>query len=187
MYRSSVTQTLGLLAALALLQALLPAAASARGEPDQDGRTRLLNEINAALESDSWESAEPLMAEFRHLYPATSRVRGWENGNEVVYLYPATRRLAESYAQRGDFVKALQVYEDEIAGLTIEVPHYSWQFIGLAIPYQLETGSASPDQIRSVARVVGAGVSVVEALYDRSSRVWSATCRSRAPEPVRPA
>jgi thiol-disulfide isomerase/thioredoxin len=123
----------------------------ARGQEQSDleGRADLIDEIENALDDGSLQSAEALMAEFRHLYPASSRVRGWENGNEVVYLYNATYELAEMYAKRGDFKRVVQIYEDEIAGLTIDVPHYSWRLIGLAIPYQLETGTVTRDQIRA--------------------------------------
>jgi thiol-disulfide isomerase/thioredoxin len=135
---------------LATAVVILPSvAAIAQQEPDLQGRTALLEQIESAVESGSRDSAETLLAEFRRRYPASSRVRGWDNGNEVVYLYDPVYQLAESYAEEGDFAKALQVYEDEIAGLAIEVPHYSWRFVGLAIPYQLETGAKTSDEIRS--------------------------------------
>ncbi len=117
--------------------------------PDLKGRVDLMNAIEVALNSGSLEGAESRMADFRTRYPATSRVRGWENGNEVLYLYSATLDLAEAYAERGDFDKVLQVFDDEIAGLTLEVPHYSWRLLATSIPYQLETGAMTRDQIQS--------------------------------------
>ncbi|MCZ6507023.1 MAG: TlpA disulfide reductase family protein [Acidobacteria bacterium] len=104
--------------------------------------------IESGLEAGALDEAESAMADFRRRYPAASRVKGWANGNEVVYLYDVTYRLAEEYASRPDFEKVLEIYEDEIAGLTIEVPHYSWRFIGLSIPFYLETGSRTREQLR---------------------------------------
>ncbi len=141
-----------ILTTLALAGAPPNSPAQAQSEapaPDLKGRADLMNAIEGALDSGSLEAAESHMADFRSRYPATSRVRGWENGNEVVYLYNATLDLAEAYAERGDFDRTLQVFEDEIDGLTLEVPHYSWRLIAASIPYQLETGAMTRDQIRS--------------------------------------
>ena len=116
--------------------------------PDLEGRTQLMGAIESSLEAGALDEVESAMAEFRRRYPATSRVKGWDNGNEVVYLYSAASRLAEEYAGRHEFEKVLQIYEDEIAGLTIDVPHYSWRFIGLSIPFYLQTGGRTPEQLR---------------------------------------
>lgn len=138
-----IAKTLLLLAGLIARPAL-----SEEGAPDLGGRTQLMSAIESALDAGVFDQAESAMAEFRRRYPATSRVKGWDNGNEVVYLYAAASRLAEDYASRNDFEKVLEIYEDEIAGLTIDVPHYSWRFIALSIPFYLETGSRTQEELR---------------------------------------
>lgn len=134
---------------LFLLTALASHPATAQTEPDLGGRTRLLSAIESALDVEALDEAESKMAEFRSRYPASSRVRGWDNGNEVVYLYPATMRLAEVYADRREFDKVTEIFEDELAGLTMEVPHYSWRLFALSVPYYLETGAMSREQLHS--------------------------------------
>ena len=71
----------------------------------------------------------------------------------MVYLYSAASRLAAEYAGRYEFEKVLQIYEDEIAGLTIDVPHYSWRFIGLSIPFYFQTGGRTREQFSMSLRV----------------------------------
>jgi len=137
-----------IVASVALISCLSGPAGLCQEAPDLEGRAQLMREIEASLAEGALGSAESTMSEFRRRYPASSRVKGWENGNEVVYLYAATSELAEAYAARHDFEKVLRIYEDEIAGLTIEVPHYSWRFIALSIPYHLETGTLSRDELR---------------------------------------
>ena len=130
---------------------LIAPSAFAQEAPDLAGRAELMGNIEQSLEAGALEEAESAMAAFRQLYPATSRVKGWDNGNEVVYLYELTLRLADEYVSRHEFEKVLQIYEDEIAGLTIEVPHYSWRLIGLSIPYYLETRGLTREQLSSRA------------------------------------
>ena len=100
------------------------------------------------LDSEALDRVEKLLADFRQRYPATTRVKGWENGNEVVYLYFLTYQLARLYERSGDIEKVLSIYEDEISALTIDVPHYSWRLIGLSIPLYLETGRRSIEELR---------------------------------------
>lgn len=131
-----------------LLAALVVSPALPEETDDLAGRTELMSAIESALEAGALDEAESAMADFRRRYPTSSRVKGWDNGNEVVYLYAAASRLAEEYAARHDFDKVLQIYEDEIAGLANEVPHYSWRFVALSIPFYLETGGRTLEQLR---------------------------------------
>ena len=121
----------------------------AASPPDLEGRTVLMNAINTALEEKAFGTAEVIMQYFRDKYPPSSRVKGWDNGNEVVYLFFATYELSMHYAKNGDLKKALQVYEAELSSLSMEVPHYSWRLVGLQVPYLLELGR-EPFEIRSI-------------------------------------
>lgn len=132
---------------LPVLLSLVLAHSAASEEPDLEGRAALLSAIESALDDGQLEAAESGMAEFRLRYPASSRVRGWPNGNEVVYLYGVTSRLAQEYDRRRDFGKVVRVFTDELTGLSQEVPHYSWRFVGLSVPYQLETGDRSREEL----------------------------------------
>jgi len=119
-------------------------------EPDLEGRAVLMDAINTALEEEAFATAEVIMQYFRDKYPPSSGVKGWDNGNEVVYLYPATYKLGKHYAENGDLKKTLQVYEAELNSLSMEVPHYSWRFVGLQVPYLLALGQREPIEIRSI-------------------------------------
>lgn len=143
------SSSLRIFAAAVILATAVPRFISAQESPDLAGRVTVMSNIEAALDSSNFEQAEELMADFRRLYSASSRVRGWENGNEVVYLYKVASRLADGYAEQGDFKRTLAVYEEELAGLTMEVPHYSWRFLVASIPYHLELGTQTPDQARA--------------------------------------
>ena len=118
--------------------------------PDLEGRAVLMDAINTALKEKAFGTAEVMMQDFRDKYPPSSRVKGWDNGNEVVYLFFATYELSMHYAKNGDLKKALQVYEAELSSLSMEVPHYSWRLVGLQVPYLLELGQREPLEIRSI-------------------------------------
>ncbi len=119
-------------------------------KPDLAGRTALMDQINRALEMESFTTAERLVQSFRERYPSNSGVRGWDNGNEVVYLYHAVYQLGQHHAAIGDLRKTLEVYEDELRSLSLQIPHYSWRFVGLKAPLSLELGLQTPGQIQSM-------------------------------------
>lgn len=139
---------------LAVLSTIIASAAIATPswlygeEGDLQGRSELMAEIDGLLDAESWERAESSIERFRSLYPPSSRVRSWENGNEVVYLFPATLRLATHYQRLGDLEKVLALYDAELGALSPDVPHYSWGLVGLRVPILLELGAASAVQIR---------------------------------------
>jgi thiol-disulfide isomerase/thioredoxin len=117
---------------------------------DADPVTRevLLDSINAALDAERFEGAEADMARFRELFPPSTRVRGWGNGNEVMYLFMPTLRLAAHYERGGELDKALQVYSDELSVLTMDVPHYSWRFAAAIVPLLLALEKKDKEECR---------------------------------------
>ena len=129
---------------------IVAATSESGAEPDLEGRTDLLNRINVALDEKDFDLAESYLEQFRSSYPASSGVKGWDNGNEVVYLFPTTSRLAAHYEREGDLKKALQIYQDEVNSLSIDVPHYSYGFVGAVVPLLLELGSNTPDECRTM-------------------------------------
>lgn len=118
-------------------------------EPDLKGRSALMTQIEEELDAGIWEQAERDIARFRERYPPFSRVKSWDNGNEVVYLFPAVFRLARHYEVAGDPEKALALYEAELDVLSTEVPHYSWGLVGLRVPLRLELGLSTPEELRA--------------------------------------
>ena len=118
-------------------------------EPDLAGRTALLGRIQGALDSADYGVAEELLARFRTEYPPSSGVKGWDNGNEVVYLYGVTQQLAQHYAEAGDLRTALQVLDDELAALSIAIPHYSYRYAAARVPLALEVGTQTPGELRT--------------------------------------
>lgn len=138
-------------AAWLLSEMVAPASSeTAEAAPDLAGRTALLADVEQALESGEVALAERLMARFRTKYPPSSGVKGWDNGNEVVYLYPVTQRLAQHHSEAGDLGKSLQVYDDELAVLSTGIPHYSYRFVAARVPLELELGTRSPGELQAM-------------------------------------
>lgn len=131
-----------------LTGSLVAWAESGDEQPDLEGRTARMTEIESALDTQDYVEAERLMHRFREVYPASSGVRSWPNGNEVVYLYDVTYRVASHYLLRGQLEKALAVYEDELRSLSPQIPHYSYYFVGLRVPLLLELNPSTTGELR---------------------------------------
>jgi thiol-disulfide isomerase/thioredoxin len=119
---------------------------------EQLSRELLQDEISSALDESRLDDAAEHMQTFRRDYPPSTRVKGWGNGNEVMYLYSPTSCLIEAYLDAGEVEKALNACSAELSVLVESVPHYSYRLLRTRNELLLEERGRTPSQRAAILR-----------------------------------